>query len=110
FDREKFLLWSREFESAGSQSGKIVALEIEAALRRLALETQNRGAHRRTSTPPAQGATHHQIEKLTAFIARHYCDELTIQEVARAAELHPNYAMQLFRERCGLSLWEYVLR
>jgi transcriptional regulator GlxA family with amidase domain len=51
-----------------------------------------------------------QVEKLAAFMGAHYREEIGVEEIARAANLNANYAMTLFRQKCGLGLWEYVLR
>ena len=109
-EREKFAQWSEDFADApdNANSQKIVALEIEALLRRLAHERKINSPRRKMSTPV--GAMSGQIEKLAVCVSRRYREDLTIQEIAREVNLHPNYAMQLFKERCGLSLWDYVLR
>jgi AraC-like DNA-binding protein len=111
---ETMLRWCEDFDNSknqgdGAENRKIVALEVEAFLRRLSRERKTAARSRNRSTPPG-GATSLQAGKLAAFISKNYCSELTIQEIADAASLHPNYAMQLFRDKCGLSLWEYVLR
>ena len=97
--------WCREWEAdRGASTQSLVALELEALLRRMARQIF-------AVTPPhSSAAGGAQIEKLTAFIARHYSQEITVEHIARAANLHPNYAMALFKEKCGLSLWEYVTR
>lgn len=97
--------WCREWEETEGAPGatrKIISLELEALLHRVA-----RPAPASTQRDVAGGA---QIEKLTAFIARHYNRDLSVAQIARAAGLHPNYAMPLFKAQCGLSLWEYVTR
>lgn len=99
--------WCRELNPQSEQSGaaarKIVMLELEALLHRMA-----QGAPPKTGDATAAGGA--QIEKLTAWVTRHYLEEITIDDIAGAAHLHPNYAMSLFKEKCGLSLWEYVTR
>lgn len=102
--------WCEDFSANESpvQRRKVVALEAEALLRRIALEAKPRPQRARNTF--ASGGAAMQAEKLAEFASRHYTKELTIQEIACAVKLHPNYAMQLFREKCGLSLWEYVLR
>jgi AraC-like DNA-binding protein len=112
-ERASMLRWSREFGDfqtphADAEDQKIVALEVEALLRRLVRDAGGSSLHRNGTPRSAAGAS--QVEKLSAFISRHYREEIAIRDIARAVNLHPNYAMQLFREKCGLSLWEYVLR
>jgi AraC-like DNA-binding protein len=106
--------WSEDFEALkksgdGAEMQKIVALEVEACLRRISRQWKT-FSHRPGRSTDVGGASSSQAGKLAAFIAKNYCEELTIQEIANAVNLHPNYAMQLFRDKCGMSVWEYVLR
>ena len=66
-------------------------------------------------TPPverhaATAPTRRQVEAILRFVGEHYGDPIDVGSVARAVGLHPNYAMTVFREACGVSLWEYVIR
>jgi AraC-like DNA-binding protein len=105
--------WIAESEQPGarleSTNNEIAALELEAMLRRLAHNSPSSLLARRASGK-TKDAAHRQIEKLTIFISRNYREEIVVADIARAANLHPNYAMQIFREKCGLSLWDYILR
>lgn len=115
-DRALFEGWARDLNMAHSSSSglemqRIVALEIEARLRRLALCDEGREDH----FPIAKGgsasdATGAQVERIAAFLSQNYREELTAAQIARAVGLHPNYAMQLFKSGCGLSLWDYLMR
>jgi AraC-like DNA-binding protein len=111
---EMMLRWCEDFDISkklgdGAENRKIVALEVEAFLRRVSRERKPFAQKQSRSTQQGNAASF-QAEKLAAFISKNYRTELTIQEIASAVNLHPNYAMQLFRDKCGLSLWEYVLR
>jgi len=55
-------------------------------------------------------ATGAHVEALARFMAEHYREQLSIGQIAQAVDLHPNYAMQLFRARCGMNMWEHVMR
>lgn len=120
FRREMMARWVQEFGGIGApladkNKRRIVALEVEAMLRRVAVESAGasparlpvRGAKNPSPHSPAAVT---QIEKLTSFISQNYRKDVTVADIAEAANLHPHYAMQVFREKCGLSLWEYVLR
>lgn len=99
---------------ANIQMRHIVALEVEAMLHRAAFgvkqQKPKRAFRNRNRDLAKDSAAFRQIEKLAACISRRYRENLSIHDIAAEVGLHPNYAMQLFRERCGLSLWEYVLR
>jgi transcriptional regulator GlxA family with amidase domain len=50
------------------------------------------------------------VERIARFLSRHYRDPLSLEQIGRAVELHPNYAMRVFKQGCGMSIWEYLLR
>ena len=47
---------------------------------------------------------------MTAFVAEHYAQNLSIETIAQSANLHPNYAMNLFKAEFGISLGEFLMR
>jgi AraC-like DNA-binding protein len=49
-----------------------------------------------------------QVEAIAAFIAQHYREAIAMPQIAAAAELHPKYAMTLFRRHCGMTVGEYL--
>jgi AraC-like DNA-binding protein len=50
------------------------------------------------------------MERIAAIVGEGYREALTVGEIAEAAGLNANYAMTVFKDGCGLSLWEYVTR
>jgi len=104
FDLALLSRWARDMQSASADWRRVVLLEVEARLRRLALGLAQHGA------PAADAPAGSALERVTAFIGRHYRESLSIARIAREAGLHPNYLMQLFKRNCGMGLWEYVQR
>jgi transcriptional regulator GlxA family with amidase domain len=104
-DDALFTAWERDLRSGQSEAAQIAALEVEARLRRLALH--NATAEVRVKS--TQGELRH-VEKMAAFMAQNYEAALGIEEIAHAAGVHPNYAMNLFKREFGLSLGEFLLR
>ncbi len=51
-----------------------------------------------------------KVQAMTHFIAEHWAEPLHVADVARAAGLHPNYAMALFRSTVGLTIADYLDR
>ena len=109
-DRLMFERWTRDLAPDASATRRSTAfLEVEARLRRFA-------EHAHLREPPsverhaATGPTRRQVEEILRFVGEHYGDPIDVSSVARAVGLHPNYAMTVFREACGVSLWEYVIR
>ncbi|KUP24539.1 AraC family transcriptional regulator [Paenibacillus sp. DMB5] len=51
-----------------------------------------------------------RIQRATAYIMDHYCDEITIGELAAPAGLNPEYMGKLFKINTGVALKEYINR
>ncbi len=103
-DRAALERWSADLNASNADVRHIVLLEVEARLRRMALQLDRTGeqANRIASLPKA--------EQMAAFIARHYAEPITVDHIADHVGLHPNYAMQLFRRVCGMSMGQYLMR
>ena len=96
--------WSRLVRNRSLEAERIVMLEAEARLRRMALD-------RRASpmlAPRAAGAG--RLERMVETIARRCLGRLRIPEVAEAAGLTRAYAMRLFRASMGMTMLEYITR
>jgi transcriptional regulator GlxA family with amidase domain len=83
----------------------MILLEAEARLLRLALRQPI--PH---PTGPSTGARGQlgKFERMTVFLAGHYTCAIDVADVAEAAGMHPNSAMRLFRQSCGLTILEYL--
>jgi len=103
-DRPMLTRWSDEFRRAGDNAQKIVMLEVEARLRRLAAALAPRA---RAAVSDDQAP---RVEQIASFVAGNFREIESVRQIAAAVDLHPNYAMQLFKRTCGLPLWEYVTR
>jgi AraC family transcriptional regulator, melibiose operon regulatory protein len=82
-----------------------IELEVEARVRRLV-----RSQRCVLRAPSTDEQRRRQVTAMASFLAAHYREEVQIKEVARAANLSPNYAMTLFRRECGLSIGQYLTR
>ncbi|MEI6083081.1 MAG: helix-turn-helix domain-containing protein [Verrucomicrobiota bacterium] len=102
FDRPLLTRWVNDFKTRSAAARRIVLLELEARVRRLALAMKGRRA----------GATHSggTVERVTRYVGEHYREELTVAQIAGGVGRHPNYVMQLFSRSTGMSLWDYVIR
>ena len=105
-DAALFADWQTDLASGETSRVRIVELEIEARLRRLSLDWN------RSQTPLTSiaGGELDAVEKMAAFMSTHYARPLQAAHIARAAGLHPNYAMAVFRRGFGLSLGEFLSR
>lgn len=102
-DRVLIERWAADYASGTADLQEIVALEVEARIRRLS----------RTAWPAARGraaVAGTLLERATRVIGERYTENLTVADVAAAVEVHPQYLMRAFKAQCGMGLWEYVLR
>jgi AraC family transcriptional regulator, melibiose operon regulatory protein len=106
-DLSAFQRWHAYLAGAEEEGRAILALEVEARLRRLVLRSPADslgGAKPAASANPPAG----KAEQIAHYLAEHFSEEWAVGEAARAAGLHPNYAMALFRRAYGLSMVAYV--
>jgi len=105
-EKNQFQRWVRCFSEGNPEATKILMLELEARVRRIARVTD---VHHSTPGVITEGGAT-QIENISRYIAEHYTEALSVTKIAEAMKLHPKYLMQLFKKHCGLSVWEYLLR
>jgi len=97
--------WHAAFISNDPDGHRMILLEAEARLLRMALRQQQAGQSTATT-----GIAGHlgKFERMTVFIAGNYTRDIDVADVATAAGMHPNSAMRLFRQTCGLTVLEYL--
>lgn len=110
-DQELFHQWEADLRLGSSAHQRIVLLEVEARLSRLALNLggeQSGLGEGRGSERALQGAGVHKADQMARFITEHYGEPLRVAQIAGTVGLHPNYAMTLFRARHGVSMIDYL--
>lgn len=102
--------WIRLMRAGTPEAHRIVLLEVQARLLRLALEL----AEAKKNPPGLIKEAIHQLgevshfEQMAQYMATHYQQQITMEQVAAAVPLHPKYAMRLFRRTCGVTMVEYI--
>ncbi len=99
--------WVTDFECGKASRRKVLLLEIQARLHRLALVMPRR--HRR-QLPACIATGEARIEAITRHINTHYLENVTVREIAEAVGLNHRYMMRLFQAHSTMSVWEYVVR
>jgi AraC family transcriptional regulator, melibiose operon regulatory protein len=93
--------WQNYLETTDADKRTILALEVEARLRRLVL---NSHVSQTGILRPLIG----KVEQIAHYLVENYTEDWTVRDAAIAAGLHPNYAMALFRRTYGISMSGYV--
>ena len=107
-DPQRFQQWQQDLSRNTAQDREVVYLEVEARLKRMAYAMETSA---RTQFPaPLVTAGHHQsqAEKMAGYLAEHYLEDVSIEQVAGIVGLHPNYAMNVFRKSYGQTMIAYL--
>lgn len=105
-DAQLFAQWVHDLTSSSKRRTASVVLEIQARLLRLAKTRPNTSA----STPRKRSQGLNKAELMACFVAQNYLKKLTVQQIAAVAQLHPNYAMNLFQKTLGTTLVDYITK
>ena len=111
FDQELFQRWLDDLRTDKPELKKIVLLEMEARLRRLAYSVPEDTPSQRKKTSrqvSLREGNPSKVEQMAAYIAQHYTESLAVEDISRSVGLHPNYAMSLFKTTFGTTLIAYL--
>ena len=103
-DWAMFSRWQELLQIKAAERERIVLLEAEARLRRMAIRSSANGCRQ-----GHKHATYGQLGKVDLmihYIASHYTEDVNIDDISQCVALHPRSAMRLFREACEMTLWE----
>lgn len=106
-DLEMFERWVHDFETPNPQKRRVSFLEIESRLLRFAEALRQEGGREssnKTGQMMVETGGLNQVEQMALFIARHYREKLSAEQISKAAGLHPNYAMTVFKKALGITL------
>lgn len=101
-DRLRFRQWEQELRTSDPACERVARLEVQARLLRLARGVSNQPSKRGA----AAGLS--RADQLACYIARNYQQPLTSQSIASANGVHPNYAMNLFRQTFGTTMTTFI--
>jgi AraC-like DNA-binding protein len=96
--------WHHHIQADTAEHHKIALLEIEACLRLMALSSEAPAP----ADPLDLQTGIDSIAKMASFITENFQEPLTVTRIAEGVNLHPNYAMQLFRQHTGRTLISYL--
>jgi AraC-like DNA-binding protein/mannose-6-phosphate isomerase-like protein (cupin superfamily) len=103
-DSANFTQWAADLSSARPERRRIMLLEVEARVRRLALDAPGGPVRPYSGGDPAL----RHVVAMVRHIAEHFREPLTVADVAAAANLHPNYAMAHFRKVAHATIGDYL--
>jgi AraC-like DNA-binding protein len=114
-DKALFEQWHQDINSNSKRFHEIVLLEIKARLLRLADNLTNDNAQLEDTSSyriqrPVGTQSTDKIEPMAKFIARNYTQRIHVADVAKAVNLHPDYAGDLFRRTFGVTVNNFIIQ
>lgn len=115
YDTDLFLRWREDLLESDTQLEQIVKDELTARVRRI----DRAGWHDLREVSPMAPRSEHsghdhdraiRVEAMAQFIGEHALEDICAGDVAKAADLHPNYAMTLFKRAVGLTIKQSITR
>lgn len=103
-DWAMFGRWQHLLQGEAADRERIVLLEAEARLRRMAVRAQV-PVHRPGLDAGLRGQLG-KVDQMINYVAAHYQEDIGVADIARCVSMHPRSAMRLFRRSCGMTLWE----
>lgn len=115
YDKDMFRRWREDLSTGDPQLEQIVRDELTARVRRL----DRAGWHDLREVSPIapkdhlQGHEHERalrVEVMSQFIGEHALEDISAVDVGKAADLHPNYAMSLYKRAVGQTIKQSITR
>lgn len=101
----RFGEWALDVRSGDTDVRKATLLEIEGWLHRIMPKLSS------IDGDPAAAASPRNLEATAAmcrYVMSHFREAIQVADIARAAGLHPQYAMTLFRRTIGTTIGDYL--
>ncbi|UHS58992.1 helix-turn-helix domain-containing protein [Agrobacterium vaccinii] len=109
-DDENFARWQRYVKSGDGAKAQNAVEELMLRVERMFLEpysviSPTSGDHQANGhESSASGA----VVRMCDYIAANFLEDIDATDIARAANLHPKYAMNVFRKSTGMTLIKYL--
>ena len=113
YDHEVFRRWREELLTGNEQIEQIVRDELTARVRRIDREGWRDLRDLVEASPHAENHDAERalnIEKMSRFVAENATEDISVDDVAKAAGLHPNYATTIYKRSVGMSINQAIIR
>ncbi|MDE1991846.1 MAG: helix-turn-helix domain-containing protein [Rhizobiaceae bacterium] len=109
-DIENFARWFRYARSGDPAKAEHAVAELLLRLERIAFEPYVMLPQTRENSSGDQvhPQSSRSVARMCDFIASNFLHDIDTVDIARAADLHPKYAMNLFKKSTGMTLSKYV--
>ena len=110
-DHHNFERWNQYWRSGDAAKTQHAVNELLLRLERVRFEPYRlvpEAAASEDVASPFDQQSSRNVWRMCDFIARNFRDEIDCVDIAAAADIHPKYAMSVFRKSTGMTLNEYV--
>ncbi|MGO8069263.1 helix-turn-helix domain-containing protein [Rhizobium leguminosarum] len=109
-DSENFTRWFRYANSGDAAKAQHAVDELLLRIERIALEPYSMTSQAIINLEGDHPHPHssRSVARMCDFIAANFLHDIDSVDIARAADLHPKYAMNLFKRSTGMTLSKYV--
>ncbi|MBY5801005.1 helix-turn-helix domain-containing protein [Rhizobium leguminosarum] len=109
-DNENFTRWFRYANSGDPAKAQHAVDELLLRIERIALEPYSMTSQAVINLDGDHPYPHssRSVARMCDFIAANFLHDIDSVDIARAADLHPKYAMNLFKRSTGMTLSKYV--
>lgn len=109
-DNENFTRWFRYVNSGDPAKAQHAVDELLLRIERIALEPYSMTSQASVNLDGDHPHPHssRSVARMCDFIAANFLQDIDSVDIARAADLHPKYAMNLFKRSTGMTLSKYV--
>ncbi|WP_102193809.1 helix-turn-helix domain-containing protein [Microbacterium aurantiacum] len=106
-----FTSWQQEVGVDGLET--IALLEVQALIRRLLHRQHHSGEQtsiEMAGPPNVSSDSMRGVTEMARFTVAHFREQISVVDIASAANLNPHYATSLFRRAVGSTIAEYLVR
>ncbi|MBX5181265.1 helix-turn-helix domain-containing protein [Rhizobium sp. NZLR5] len=109
-DVDNFARWFRYANSGNPAKAQHAVDELLLRIERIALEPYSMTSQAAINLDGDHPHSHssRSVARMCDFIAANFLHDIDSVDIARAADLHPKYAMNLFKRSTGMTLSKYV--
>jgi AraC-like DNA-binding protein/quercetin dioxygenase-like cupin family protein len=109
-DEQNFPRWFRYANSGDPMKAQHAVDELLLRVERIALEPYTLASRAPVSLEGDHPQPHssRSVARMCDFIAANFLQDIDSLDIARAADLHPKYAMNLFKKTTGMTISKYI--
>jgi len=103
-DLASYPVWKREAGSSQQNVRQTLLMSLEARLRRFRPMEESANSLYPSQQKLLALKDKNAFKRMYDYITLNFRNSISVQSIADAAGLHPNYAISLFKEKCGINI------